>query len=298
MNIEIEKKITDYINRVDEYLEKCVEVIYPEKIYESMRYSLLAGGKRIRPVMVIESASVTGCKFENILPVAAAVEMLHCQSLIHDDLPCMDDDDLRRGKPSNHKMFGEDVAVLSGDALLSFAPQLIINKLKDSVSSDTILRILNEFFDAAGVNGIISGQIVDMLSENKTITPETLDYIHEYKTARLFKLAVRSGAMLSGASDAVINALTLYAEAFGHAFQIYDDVKDVTSTSEQLGKTPGKDVNAGKATYVSLFGLQKSKEKALFLCNRSCDILLDAGIKSDILFAFVQSIREGINKCC
>ena len=297
MNEHARSKFNEYIKTVDSYLDKNVEVIYPESIYESMRYSLLAGGKRLRPVIAIEAAALFDVPLKNVLPAACAIEMLHCQSLIHDDLPCMDNDDYRRGKPSNHRVFGEAVAVLAGDALLSYAPKFIIERTPKSVSPEIIIRILQEFFIAAGVDGIISGQIVDLDSEKKKISKETLEYLYEYKTAKLFKLAVRTGAILGRASEEKLNNLTLFAQYFGRAFQIYDDVLDVTSTLDKLGKTPGKDLQSEKSTYVSMFGLDEAKKQILYLCSQACDILNKNMINSDILKGIVSDIVEGVNKC-
>ncbi|MBQ8887242.1 MAG: polyprenyl synthetase family protein [Candidatus Gastranaerophilales bacterium] len=297
MQESVKEKFNQFRKKVDEGLDKYVEVIYPESIYESMKYSLLAGGKRLRPVMACEIATALGASVEEIIPTACAIEMLHCQSLIHDDLPCMDNDDYRRGKLTNHKVFGESTAVLAGDALLSFAPKLIIDKTPSSVSSDKLLNVLREFFIAAGVDGIISGQIVDIDSEHKKISKETLSFIYEYKTAKLFKLAVRAGAIIAGATEKQIEDLTKFAEYYGHAFQIYDDILDVTSTLEELGKTPGKDANVEKSTYVSMYGLDEAKKQALFLCNKACDILKSNDIKSDILYGVVSEISEGIGRC-
>ena len=297
MNEKTKEKFNRYIKLVDEYIDKNVEIKHPESIYNSMRYSLLAGGKRLRPVMAIETASIFGCNIENIIPSACAIEMLHCQSLIHDDLPCMDDDDFRRGKPSNHKVYGEATAVLAGDALLSYAPKFIIDKTPRDISSDTLINVLYEFFIAAGVDGIISGQIVDLDSEHKKIQKETLDYLYEYKTAKLFKLAVRTGAIIANAPAPIIDLLTLYAEYYGHAFQIYDDILDVTATMEEIGKTPGKDEKSEKSTYVSMYGLEEAKTQTLFLCRKACDILKDNNINSDILTGIVSDIVEGIEKC-
>ncbi len=282
---------------VEKHLDKYIEVLYPESIYKSMRYSMLAGGKRLRPVMAIETASLFNVPLESVIPSACAIEMLHCQSLIHDDLPCMDNDDFRRGKPSNHKVFGEAIATLAGDALLSFAPKLIINKTPKTVESEIILNVLNEFFIAAGVDGIISGQVVDLESEKKQITDETLNYLYEYKTAKLFKLAVRTGAIIGKASKQELDDLTLFAQYFGHAFQIYDDILDVTSTLEELGKTPGKDLAEQKSTYVSMHGLNDAKKQALFLCDKACDILKIHNINSEILTGIVKNISEGLEKC-
>lgn len=297
MNDIAKEKFDKLRKLVDEHIDKYIEILYPESIYESMKYSLLAGGKRLRPVMAMETALILGASIEDILPTACAIEMLHCQSLIHDDLPCMDNDDFRRGKPTNHKVFGESTAVLAGDALLSYAPKIIIDKTPDTVSSKTLLKVLNEFFIAAGVDGIISGQIVDIDSEKKKISKETLSFIYEYKTAKLFKLAVRAGAIIASASEKQIEDLTMFAQYYGHAFQIYDDILDVTSTLEELGKTPGKDENVEKSTYVSMYGLEEAKKQALFLCDKACDILYSNNIKSEILVGIVEKISEGIKKC-
>ena len=297
MKESIKAKFNEFRKLVDKGLDKYVEVIYPESIYESMKYSLLAGGKRLRPVMACEVAAALGASLEEILPTACAIEMLHCQSLIHDDLPCMDNDDYRRGKLTNHKVFGESTAVLAGDALLSFAPKLIIDKTPKTISPEKLIKVLREFFIAAGVDGIISGQIVDIDSEHKQISAETLEFIHEYKTAKLFILAVRAGAIIAGADDEKLELLTEFAKLYGHAFQIYDDILDVTSTLEELGKTPGKDANVEKSTYVSMYGLQKSKEQALFLCKQACDILVANNINSEVLLGIVSDIVEGIEKC-
>ena len=293
----VKAKFNEYRVKVDEWLDKYVDVIYPESIYESMKYSLLAGGKRLRPVMACEVAIVLGASINEILPTACAIEMLHCQSLIHDDLPCMDNDDYRRGKLTNHKVYGEATAVLAGDALLSFAPKLIIDKTPNSISSEQVLKVLREFFIAAGVDGIISGQIVDLASEHKKISEETLNFIYEYKTAKLFKLAVRAGAIIANATEQQIETLTKFAEYYGHAFQIYDDILDVTSTLEELGKTPGKDVNVEKSTYVAMYGLDEAKKQALFLCEKACDILVSNNINSDILLGIVSEISKGIKRC-
>ncbi len=279
---------------IEEKLDEYVPILYPQEIYNSMKYSLNAGGKRLRPVMVLETCRMISGSYENAIPTACAIEMLHTQSLIHDDLPCMDNDDYRRGKLTNHKAFSESTAVLAGDALLSFAPKLIIDKTPKSVSAEQILQVIREFCIGAGVDGIISGQIVDIDSENKDISHETLDFIHEYKTAKLFVLAIKAGAILGGASENQINILEDFAKTYGHAFQIYDDILDETATLEELGKTPGKDANAHKATYTSHFGLIKAKEQVRFLCDKCCDILNLNGLKSQILEGILSDIVERV----
>ena len=263
-----------------------------------MRYSVLAGGKRLRPTLCLEACRVISGSYEIAVPTACAIEMLHSQSLIHDDLPCMDNDDYRRGKLTNHKVFGESTAVLAGDALLSFAPQVIIQKTKhghDGVKCHTLLRVLEEFVVNAGAEKLIAGQVVDIDSEGKQIDKDTLNYIHENKTGALFKLSLRTGAILGGADEEILEALTQYAEKLGLAFQIMDDILDVTSTLEELGKTPGKDAQEGKVTYVSFYGVEESKKQLASLCAEACDILEKNNIESAVLKAIVNSINERVN---
>ena len=298
MNNIAKEKFNKIKKTLEDYLEKSIEVKYPEEIYKSMRYSLLAGGKRIRGVIAIETGLLYGAYIEELLPTACAIEMLHCQSLIHDDLPCMDNDDYRRGKLSNHKAFTEATATLAGDAFLSYAPKFIIDKTPKTVNTEILIKLLKEFFTAAGTEGIISGQIVDIASEKKEISQETLNFIYEYKTAKLFKLAVRAGALIANVDEKILQNLTLFAQYYGHAFQIYDDILDVTSTFENLGKTVHKDEKSEKSTYVSMFGLNKAKNEALFLCEKAYDILEENKIKSDILEGIVSDIKSGVEKCC
>ena len=279
---------------VEQKLDEYVPVLYPEEIYKSMKYSLSAGGKRLRPVMALEVSRLICGTYEQTIPTACAIEMLHTQSLIHDDLPCMDNDDFRRGKPSNHKAFSESTAVLAGDALITYAINVIIDKTPKSVSAENLLRVIREFCTAAGTEGIIGGQIVDIDSENKKIDDETLDYIHEYKTAKMFILSVKAGAILGGASEKQISELTEFASKFGHAFQIYDDILDEISTLEELGKTPGKDSKACKATYTSLYGAENAKLKVKELCNNCCDIMISSNIKSEILTGIITDITERV----
>ena len=295
MQEETKKKFDEYKKLVEKKLDEYIPVKYPEKIWESMRYSVLAGGKRLRPVMALETCRVLCGTYEHAVPTACAIEMLHSQSLIHDDLPCMDNDDYRRGKLTNHKVFGESTAVLAGDALLSFAPQVILQNTSKTVSSDTLLNVLEEFVVAAGAEKLIAGQVVDIDSEGKQISEETLNFIHENKTGALFKLSMRTGAILAGAEEEKLKAVTDYAEKIGLAFQIMDDVLDVTSTLEELGKTPGKDAQENKATYVSFYGIETSKKQVASLCKQACDILKEHGIESDVLQAIADSINERVN---
>ena len=267
--------MNSYIEMVDKKLDEYLPIEYPEDIFKSMKYTVTLPGKRLRPVMCLETCKIMGGDIENALPTACAIEMLHAQSLIHDDLPCMDNDDFRRGKPSNHKVFGEAIAVLAGDALLSFAPQLIIEKSKN-LSSETLIKVLHEFCHTAGAYKLIAGQVADIESEKGNVKgdkAETLEFIHTHKTADLFKLALKTGAIIAGATDEQVKEMDRFGQTFGIAFQIYDDIMDEIATFEELGKTIGKDKEAGKLTYVSLYGLEQAKKYFHELINEAHSII-------------------------
>ncbi len=280
------------INLIDKKLDEYIEIVYPEEIFKAMKYSLMLPGKRLRPVMCLEIVRMLGGDIEKALPMACAIEMLHVQSLIHDDLPCMDNDDFRRGKPSNHKVFGEANAVLAGDALLTFAPQLIIEK-SQGLSCETVLKLIHEYTKFAGAYVLIAGQVVDIESEGGKLTrsaDDTLNFIHMNKTAGLFRLAVRCGAII--ANESKLEELDEFAKKFGLAFQIYDDIMDEISTFEELGKTIGKDKNSGKLTYVSLYGLEEAKSKFGLLINDCYDIVNK--YNSDIFRNILNKLRDRI----
>lgn len=283
------KELIDLVNKkLDEYLP----VSYPEELFESMRYSLLAGGKRLRPIMCLEACKVFGGDIEKALPTACAFEMLHTQSLIHDDLPCMDNDDYRRGKLTNHKKFSESTAVLAGDALISYGTQLIIEK--SNLPAETLVKVLKEHSLAAGAYGIIAGQIVDIAMEGKPYDANILEYIHTHKTADLFKGVLKSGAIIAGASEEQLKAMEDFGQMLGFAFQICDDILDETSTFEEMGKTMGKDKEEGKLTYTALFGLEKSKCELNCLLDKAYDILKKQNIESEIFNSIIKSIREKV----
>jgi len=255
---------------VDEALDKALPLRYPEKIYESMRYSLLAGGKRVRPLLCIAACELVGGTEELAMPTACALEMIHTMSLIHDDLPCIDNDDLRRGKPTNHKVFGQGTAVLGGDALLSFAFEHIAASTRKTVGTDRILRVVSELGRATGAEGIMGGQVVDIASEgDPSIDLHTLEWIHSHKTGMLLECSVVCGAIIGGASEDEIERVRRYARSVGLLFQVVDDILDVTKSSEELGKTAGKDLISDKATYAKLMGLERAKEFAHELLNRA-----------------------------
>lgn len=286
--------MNDYIEIVDRKLDEYIEIQYPEDIFKSMKYTVTLPGKRLRPVMCLETCKMFGGNYEDALPTACAIEMLHAQTLIHDDLPCMDNDDFRRGKPTNHKVFGEANAVLAGDALLTFAPQTILKNSKN-LGNEKLIKIMEEYFHAAGAYGVIAGQVVDIESEKgnaKGDTSETLNYIHTHKTADLFKLALRTGAIIAGASSKQIEDITEFGQHMGVAFQIADDILDETSTFEEMGKTLGKDKEAGKLTYTSLYGLEKAVQDLNDLIDKCFEILNSHNLKSEVFEQILNKIRK------
>ena len=260
-------------NSVNKALDAAVSLKEPAKIHESMRYSLLAGGKRVRPVLCLAACDLVGGSESMALPAACAVEMIHTMSLMHDDLPCMDNDDLRRGKPTNHIVFGEDVAVLAGDALLSFAfEHIAVSTIH--VSPLRIVRAIGELAKAIGAEGLVAGQVVDICSEGLSeVGLEQLEFIHVHKTAKLLEGAVVLGAILGGGTDEEVEKLRTYARSIGLLFQVVDDILDVTKSSQELGKTAGKDLVADKVTYPRLMGIEKSREFAERLLNEAKDML-------------------------
>lgn len=291
-------EMNDYIELVNKKLNEYIQIEYPHSIFKSMKYTVTLPGKRLRPVMCLETCRMLGGKIENALPTACAIEMLHAQTLIHDDLPCMDNDDYRRGKPSNHKVFGEAIAVLAGDALLTYAPQ-IITKHSQNLSPSTIIKVLNEYFHYAGARGVIGGQVVDIESENIKLNDikekeKILEYLHIHKTSDLFQLAMRSGAIIAGVEDDKLNEITEFAKTFGLAFQIADDILDEISTFEQMGKTLGKDKAEGKLTYVTLYGLEDAKCKLSCLFEKCCDIIQKQNIKSEIFEQIINNIKQKV----
>jgi geranylgeranyl diphosphate synthase type II len=243
----------------------------PATIHRAMRYSIFAGGKRMRPALCLAAAEACGGRLENALPLACAVECIHTYSLIHDDLPAMDDDDLRRGKPTSHKVFGDGIAILAGDALLTEA-FAIAAQAKGWPRYDH-RDIILELAEAAGSKQLIAGQVADLEGEGKKIPASQLRYIHERKTSALLCCAVRLGGMSANCAPAQLQALTDFGHNVGLAFQIIDDILDVTQTSEQLGKTAGKDTAAAKATYPSIVGLEESRKIAGQLTARAFQAL-------------------------
>jgi geranylgeranyl diphosphate synthase type II len=242
----------------------------PSIIHRAMRHSVFAGGKRVRPVLVLASGESAHGDHDCLLHLGAAIEMMHTYSLIHDDLPALDNDDLRRGLPTCHKVFGEAIAILAGDALMTRCYQLLADL--PGVGDGSRVRIVREIACATGtIDGMIGGQVVDLESEGKPFDAKTLEYIHHSKTGALLRACVRSGALAAGAAGRELEALDRYGSAIGLVFQIVDDILDVTATSQALGKTAGKDVKAGKATYPALYGIDASRRKARELVDSALE---------------------------
>ena len=248
-------------DRVERALDEALKPERPESLRDAMRYSLLAGGKRLRPILCLAACELAGGNAELALPTAVALEMIHTMSLIHDDLPAMDDDDLRRGRPTNHKVYGEAVAILAGDALLTRAFEMVALR-SPGVSAERLLTVVGELSLVAGAPGLVGGQVVDLESEGKDVDLDTVEYIHLHKTGALLSACVITGAIIGGADDDLIKALRVYARGIGLAFQIIDDILDITASSEVLGKTAGKDLVADKTTYPKLLGLDESRQRA------------------------------------
>lgn len=260
------------------------------RLAESMEYSLMAGGKRLRPILVMAAADAVGARGTDFVQAACGIEMIHTYSLIHDDLPAMDNDDYRRGKLTNHKVFGEALAILAGDALLTQAFEVILRQ--QGVSAQVLLEVLREMSIAAGPNGMVGGQVIDMLSEGKRISMEELRRMHMGKTGALFRAAIRSGAILGGASEAQLAALTTYADCFGLAFQITDDILDVVGDEDVIGKPVGSDERNEKSTYVTLTSLEEAKKLAADTVQQALDALEIFGDEAKFLRDLVKMLLE------
>lgn len=271
---------------IEQHLLPCLEQEgVPDSLYESMRYSLMAGGKRLRPMLVLAVLEALDKPVKRGLPFACALEMIHTYSLIHDDLPAMDDDDLRRGKPTNHKVFGEATAILAGDALLTRAFSLIAESYQadPEVQPATTVKLIAELGKRAGAQGMVGGQMADIEGEGKRLDLEQLSYIHQHKTGDLLVAALRGGGYLAEASDEQMEALTRYGVCIGHAFQIQDDILNVEGDATLLGKAVGSDADREKATYPSLLGLEESRRRLHALIDEAKTALAEAGLSHSIL---------------
>ena len=273
---------------LDRYLPE--PTVKPPTIHKAMRYSLFAGGKRLRPILCLASAEACGGTIARALPLAAAIECIHTYSLVHDDLPSMDNDDFRRGRPTCHRVFGEGIAVLAGDALLTVAFE-IVAQARPTPRYDTA-TLLGEVAAAAGSQRLIAGQVADLEAEGKRVTRDELRYIHQNKTAAILTTAVRLGAMSANATARELQAITLFGRALGLAFQVVDDILDVTQTSEKLGKSAGKDITAQKATYPAVIGLEKSRTEARALTRKAHKALEVFGRKGESLRALANYLLE------
>jgi geranylgeranyl diphosphate synthase, type II len=273
---------------VDAQLEKLLpaESAQPASIHRTMRYSVFAGGKRIRPILCLETARIFEADAAPALYPGCAIEFIHTYSLIHDDLPALDNDDLRRGKPTCHKQFGEAIAILAGDALLTLAFETIA---KTPVSPERRAAMVAEIASAAGtINGMVGGQVADLEAEGKQVGPDTLEYIHRSKTAALLRTSVTAGALAAGAPAEDVARLRRFGEALGWAFQVVDDILDIEESSAALGKTAGKDAAQHKATYPAVFGLERSHEIANELSSKAIAELQSYGARAERLHAIAE----------
>jgi geranylgeranyl diphosphate synthase type II len=281
---------------VDGALDRALppESVWPATIHRAVRYSLFAGGKRIRPVLVLAAGEAVGGAREELMPLACAVEMVHTYSLVHDDLPAMDDDDLRRGKPTSHKVFGEAIAILAGDALLTRAFHLLaeVPEAWDDAQVRRRLRAAAVLGEACGTTGLIGGQVMDLESEGRAIGAGDLECLHRAKTGALLSACVRGGAILGGAGAGELERLSRYASAIGLAFQVVDDVLDATEDAQRLGKTAGKDEAARKATYVSVHGLEKARSLAATLRQEALEAVAPLGPRGELLAAIARLIVD------
>lgn len=268
---------------LDSYLPKETEL--PHSLHKAMRYSVFAGGKRVRPILMLAACQAVGGDTDVAIPAACAMEMIHTYSLIHDDLPAMDDDDFRRGNPTNHKVFGEAIAILAGDALLTEAFKLLSNpSCAAGVPAEARLAVIHQIASCAGSHGMVGGQVVDMESEGKSdIYLPTVQYIHTHKTGALIKAAVVAGALLGGADQEKLTAITRYGAAAGLAFQIADDILDIEGTTEEIGKDAGSDQARGKATYPAVMGVAAAKQEARTMMDEAFKALELFGEEADPL---------------
>jgi len=289
MNFDFEETLKKYIDSIDSRLDKLLEIKYPEKICEAMRYSIFAGGKRLRPVLLLAACEMFGKNKETAVNFACALEMIHTYSLIHDDLPAMDNDDFRRGKLTCHKKFGDAIAILAGDALLNKAYEV----MTDAIISENNIRFakaMKYISDASGVSGMVGGQVVDILSESQEISPDTLLYIHKNKTAALITAPLKAGGVIGGCSDDEILLLEKIGNNIGIAFQIKDDILDITSSIEVLGKPVLSDEKNNKITYVTMYGIEKSEKDIEALTNEALSIIEKFDKKGDFLYQYIKNL--------
>ncbi len=286
----IEAYFAEKVPEVNRWLDRLMPPVTtpPPRIHEAMRYSLMAGGKRLRPILVLAAGEVFGGAPERLYPVACAFEMVHTYSLIHDDLPAMDNDDLRRGMPTCHKQFDEATAILAGDGLMTHAFRILAEM---DAPAEQKVRVIRELAVGSGtVEGMIAGQVVDLEAEGKPIDAERLAFIHRAKTGALIRGALVCGGIVADAAESDLALLSAYGDQVGLAFQIADDILDETATAEQLGKTPGKDAAAGKATYPALYGLEASRKQAEALAEEAIEVLAPLGQRAELLIEMARFV--------
>jgi geranylgeranyl diphosphate synthase, type II len=280
---------------VDEALERYIpaEDNYPPVIFKALRYSLFAGGKRIRPILCLASAEAVGGNIESILPVACALELIHTYSLIHDDLPAMDDDDYRRGRRTSHKVFGENMAILAGDALLTEAFHLMSERgLMEKIAPERLISVIHDIAEAAGCFGMVGGQVVDVQSEGEAVETEVLNFIHTRKTGAMITAAVKAGAVLANAGEVELNALTAYGRHVGLAFQIADDILNIEGDQKLMGKDTGSDTKRSKVTYPALIGMDASRKKAGELVEDALSAIMNFDYRAEPLRMIAAYIVE------
>ena len=294
--------IKDYLEQKRDDVDRFLDSVMPSSstppttLHESMRYSLMAGGKRVRPILAIAAAEAVGQAAPGLMPIACSLELIHTYSLIHDDLPAMDNDDFRRGKPTNHKVYGDAMAILAGDALLTMAFDLCSHPdLMKGCDPARQVRLMQELAYGSGNMGMVGGQVFDIQAENKDIDLPTLQNIHKHKTGMLIRAAVRMGALAAGAQDRQLDDLTSYAEDVGLAFQIADDVLNVTGTREELGKNPNTDAERGKKTYPTFYGAEGARKLADDCVARAIARLSQFGQAADPLRELARYITSRKN---
>lgn len=294
-HLKEKKKLVDKF--LDDYLPKAD--VHPKTLHEAMRYSLFAGGKRVRPILCIASCEAVGGDIDTVLPVASAIELIHTYSLIHDDLPAMDNDDYRRGRLTNHKMYGEAIAILAGDALLTMAFDMLADrKLNSRLDSDSLLSIIKTLASASGSAGMVGGQAADIQASGKEVNLPEVEYIHIHKTGALIRASVCIGAIAGAGSKGerpfapTLDALTRYGECIGLAFQIADDVLDIEGSRDEIGKDVGSDIAKEKVTYPSVIGISESKNLSKELIGKAIEAISTLGEKAEPLREIARYIIE------